>query len=129
MLSTMDRPAFYRVFVYGTLLRGEPNHDLLARAKWVGIVRTRAEFDLFDLGRFPAMVAHGQTAISGEVYDTDEASLRRLDRLEGHPHFYTRTTIQLEDGQQAEAYVLREDQVQGAQRIVSGDWRVRGRVG
>jgi len=115
----------YRVFVYGTLLRGEPNHGLLARAKWVGIARTRAEFHLVDLGEFPAMIADGKTAISGEVYETDEATLQRLDRLEGHPHFYLRTTIRLEDGAEVETYVLREDQARGTRRILSGDWRVR----
>ncbi len=122
-------PRVHRVFVYGTLLRGEPNHGFLARAEWVGVARTRAEFELVDLGYFPAMIPHGETAISGEVYSTDEATLRRLDRLEGHPEFYTRTRIQLADGNAAEAYLLREDQVQGGRPIVSGDWRVRHEEG
>lgn len=115
----------HRVFVYGTLLRGEPNHGLLAGSPCVGEARTRAEFELVDLGYFPAMIWQGKTAVVGEVYTIDEATLRRLDRLEGHPQFYVRTTIQLEHGAEAQAYLLPEHQARGKQRILSGNWKVR----
>ncbi len=115
----------HRVFVYGTLLRGEPNHGLLACGQWLGTARTRPEFELVDLGYFPAMIAQGETAVCGEVYAIDEATLRRLDRLEGHPRFYMRTTIQLELGPEVQTYLLPADQAQGKRRILSGNWRLR----
>lgn len=119
---------FTKVFVYGTLLRGEANHRLLARAEMVAKARTKPEYFLVDLGAYPAIIAGGQYAVWGEVYAVDAGTLHRLDQLEGHPHFYTRKTIQLEDGMEAETYVLHEDQVRGMRRICSGDWRARNQV-
>ena len=48
-----------RVFVYGTLLAGEPNHRLLEAASFVGPAETPPVFLLVDLGPFPALVACG----------------------------------------------------------------------
>jgi gamma-glutamylaminecyclotransferase len=112
-----------RVFVYGTLLAGEPNHRLLADAALVGAARTEPDFDLVSLGAFPAMVPGGGTAIAGEVYEVDPDTLDALDRLEGHPRFYQRRAVRLDDGGEVLAYLLTPDQVRGRPRITSGDWR------
>jgi gamma-glutamylcyclotransferase (GGCT)/AIG2-like uncharacterized protein YtfP len=116
-----------RVFVYGTLRAGECHHRLLRGAKFVGHARTAPRFRMVDLGSFPAIVADGSTPIEGELYDVDRARLARLDRLEGHPRFYTRTPISLEDGSEALAYLLRPTQVVGRPLIPSGDWLARDR--
>ena len=86
-----------RVFVYGTLRAGEPNHYLLDHHDLVARARTEAAFELVSLGAFPAMIAGGATAVVGEVYEIDPVTLAALDRLEGHPRFYQRTAIRLED--------------------------------
>ncbi len=112
-----------RVFVYGTLLSGEPNHRLLASAARVGEARTEPAFDLVSLGAFPAMVAGGRTAVAGEVYEVDAATLADLDRLEGHPRFYQRRRIRLEDGGEVLAYVFTSEQARGRPAIASGNWR------
>ena len=112
-----------RVFVYGTLLSGEPNHRLLADAELVGAARTEPEFELVSLGAFPAMVPGGGTAVAGEVYEVDPDTLDALDRLEGHPRFYRRHAVRLDDGGEVLAYLLTPDQVRGRPRITSGDWR------
>ena len=112
-----------RVFVYGTLLSGEPNHRLLTAASLVGEARTEPAFDLVSLGAFPAMVAGGRTAVSGEVYEVDAGTLAELDRLEGHPRFYQRQRIRLEDGGEVLAYVLTADHALGRPPIASGNWR------
>jgi len=114
-----------RVFVYGTLLRGEPNHRLLARAGLVGEARTRPEFDLVDLGHFPAIIEGGSTAVAGEVYEVDRLALAALDRLEGHPSFYRRERIRLDGGQVVEAYLLPAEQAWSEKLIDTGDWRDR----
>jgi gamma-glutamylcyclotransferase (GGCT)/AIG2-like uncharacterized protein YtfP len=112
-----------RVFVYGTLLSGEPNHRLLDDRDLVGPARTEARFTLFNFGAFPAMVEGGETAVTGEVYEVDAQTLARLDRLEGHPKFYCRQPIKLEGGGDAIAYLVPEHRAQGRATIQTGDWR------
>lgn len=114
-----------RVFVYGTLLRDEPNHYILERACFVREARTPAVFTLRDLGAFPALLADGSTAVLGEVYEVDAATLARLDRLEGHPRFYQRTPIALDDGEPVEAYVMAPERAWSERIITNGDWRRR----
>lgn len=82
-----------RVFVYGTLRRGEPNHHLLDARMLLRAGRTEPRFTLVSLGAFPAMIDGGETAVVGEVYDVDAVTLAALDRLEGHPRFYRRRPI------------------------------------
>ena len=112
-----------RVFVYGTLLSGEPNHRVLADADLVGEASTEAVFDLVSLGAFPALVPDGRTAVAGEVYVVNARTLADLDRLEGHPRFYRRRRIRLQDGDEVLAYVLAPDQARGRPAIASGNWR------
>jgi gamma-glutamylcyclotransferase (GGCT)/AIG2-like uncharacterized protein YtfP len=116
-----------RVFVYGSLLAGEPNHRLLARATLVGAARTPAVFTLHDLGAFPGMVADGSDAIVGEIYEVERAPLANLDHLEGHPRWYCRTPIALKDGTAAETYLLAPKSVAGCPIVPSGDWRAHNR--
>jgi gamma-glutamylcyclotransferase (GGCT)/AIG2-like uncharacterized protein YtfP len=111
-----------RVFVYGTLRAGEPNHYLLDDHDLVGSVCTEPVFELVSLGAFPAMVAGGTTAVVGEVYEVDPITLAALDRLEGHPRFYQRRPIRLADGDEVLAYLLSPEQAHGRTRIPSGDW-------
>jgi gamma-glutamylaminecyclotransferase len=119
----MSRRPEHLVFVYGTLRQDEVNHDLLAQARFVAEGRTEPCFELFDLGAFPAMSAGGETAVLGEVYAVDEATLARLDRLEGHPSFYQRTQIRLEGGQKVKTYLMDRARMRGRAPIASGDWR------
>ena len=112
-----------QVFVYGTLLAGEPNHRLLAGAELIGEFETEPRFDLISMGVFPAMVVGGETAVKGEVYEVDEQTLAMLDRLEGHPRFYRRQPIRLVDGREVIMYLLDVDQAYGYPHIPSGDWR------
>jgi gamma-glutamylcyclotransferase (GGCT)/AIG2-like uncharacterized protein YtfP len=114
-----------RVFVYGTLLAGEDNHRLLATATLVGEARTKPAFELRDLGHFPGLVKGGTCSITGEVYEVDAPTLARLDALEGHPRFYRRTRIALDDGAKVETYLLAPEQVAGCSVIASGNWRSR----
>jgi gamma-glutamylaminecyclotransferase len=114
-----------RVFVYGTLLAGERNHHLLERARLVAEARTHTAFTLYDFGPFPGMVECGDHAIIGEVYEVDEPMLAAMDRLEGHPSFYRRTSIRLEDGSRVEAYLLQPEQVSHRPIIAAASWRAR----
>lgn len=63
------------VFVYGSLLRGEPNHPLLAAAEFLGPAVTLPEFTLVDLGAFPGLIAGGATVVTGELFAVDKPTL------------------------------------------------------
>jgi gamma-glutamylaminecyclotransferase len=117
----------HRVFVYGTLLRGEVNHHLLSDARFLGLHRTEPRFTLLVLGAYPGLVAGGDTAVFGEVYGVDAAGLRRLDRLEDYPRLYGRQLIATAHGS-AWVYLFRgprQDRVQ----LPHGDWRAFSSVG
>ena len=98
------------VFVYGTLLRGQRNHRYLDGASFLGAVRTRPSYTLVTLGAFPALRSTGTSAVPGELYAVEASGLADLDQLEGHPDFYRRGTVQLEDGRVASTYFLPIDQ-------------------
>jgi gamma-glutamylaminecyclotransferase len=110
------------LFVYGTLLRGEPNHPQLSEASFVRSSRTQPRYELVDLGGYPALLEDGSTAISGEVYDVDPELLTRLDEFEEVPELYERRPIHLVDGA-VDAYVMARDRAIGASKIKDGSWR------
>ena len=117
----------YRLFVYGTLVRGEEMHRLLARARYFGEARTAPRFTLLDLGSCPAMTRGGRVAVWGELYAVDGPTLAALDRYEWHPRHYRRETVLLADGETAIAYLVAPGRIRGVPRIASGDWRRRKR--
>ncbi len=117
----------FRLFVYGTLLSGESSHELLQSARALGAAKTAPAFDLVDLGPYPALVPGGTTSVVGELYEVTAAALSAIDVYEEHPVFFKRTTIALESGSEAQAYLLEPAQVRGRRRIRSGDWRARFR--
>lgn len=120
----MTRPSTStRVFVYGTLLSGESNHRLLCGARLIGPARTHPHFTLHDYGPFPALARGGRHAIEGEVYEVDALMLAALDRLEGHPRFYERTSIALDGAGRVEAYLFPKGRLAGLPIIESGCWR------
>jgi len=116
-----------KIFVYGSLMIGEPNHSFLSDkySKYIGKGITKRGFTLYDLGSFPGMVHKGNNAILGEIYEVCSFTRSKLDQLEGHPQFYRRTLIQLNGGEKIEAYILDEAYVRGCPIIKSGDWRHR----
>ncbi len=97
------------LFVYGTLLRGQPNHSVLGGAAFLGPIRTAASYTLHSLGPYPALRAGGQTAIPGELYALSPVLQGVLDRFEDHPDLYERGTVLLEDGRVACAYLMPPD--------------------
>jgi gamma-glutamylcyclotransferase (GGCT)/AIG2-like uncharacterized protein YtfP len=114
-----------RVFVYGTLLRGESNHNLLTDSRFLGMARTEPLFSLFDLGGYPAMSSGGCTSVVGEIYEVTEKVLEALDELEGHPDWYRRAPIKLSGGISAETYLMEASKVAGRPLIQGGNWRER----
>jgi len=113
-----------KLFVYGTLRRGEPGHALLCGGKLLGEATTEPEFTLLDMGEWPAVVAGGRSAVVGELYEVDDGLLLELDRYEDVPQLYLRAEHAI-GGAPAVIYVLRAEHARGRPEIASGDWRRR----
>jgi len=121
------------VFVYGTLLRGEPNHALLADCECVIAHAEAGGLMLCVTSRhagFPYAVLTGnrRDRVRGEVWRVDEPTLARLDVLEGvAAGHYVRVMryvhdLQTDEALQAWMYVA-ASKPQPCIRIDSGSWR------
>jgi gamma-glutamylcyclotransferase (GGCT)/AIG2-like uncharacterized protein YtfP len=106
-------------------MRGEHNHSLLEHAVFLGPGTTAPRFTLVSMGPYPAALAGGSTAIAGEVYLVDDATLALLDQLEGCPHLYQREQTTIDDTCRAEIYMMPRTRAQHATMIQTGDWRQR----
>jgi gamma-glutamylaminecyclotransferase len=115
-----------KVFVYGTLMRGEPAHALLGDARFLGAARTEPRYALVLLDGYPGLVEGGDTAVAGELYELadDEALLRELDCYEDAPELYARELRRFGE-HEAWVYLLRPEHAAGRPPIASGDWRRR----
>jgi gamma-glutamylaminecyclotransferase len=91
-----------RIFIYGTLKRGFPNHVLLADALFVGLVRTVEAYPLVVQGPWfsPALLPEPGSGmrVSGELWEVDDAKFSELDDLESlhKPTGYIREFIMVE---------------------------------
>ncbi|MHC4829414.1 MAG: gamma-glutamylcyclotransferase family protein [Planctomycetota bacterium] len=117
--------AGHRIFVYGTLRRGQAQASLLAGATHLELTRTAPAYTLMDLGPFPALLDHGSTAVVGDVYVVDTETCAQLDAYEGTPHLYQRRDLNLENGSVAEGYIYVGRIHRNHRLLPSGDWTRR----
>lgn len=116
----------HRIFVYGTLRRGEYAHDLISRSsqsQFLGEHKTSHKYHLYDQGSFPGIAINEtmEGGVFGEVFEVDDACLRDLDRYEGVAEgLFKRAVIELEDGSEALAYLIVRPNYSG--KVVSGRW-------
>jgi gamma-glutamylcyclotransferase (GGCT)/AIG2-like uncharacterized protein YtfP len=84
------------LFVYGTLMSGMSNNDLLADSKFIAEV-TVESVRLMDLGYFPGMIeARGELPcerVYGELWEVSKETLDQIDVLEGHPDLFVRSKV------------------------------------
>lgn len=114
-----------RLFVYASMLAGEPEHDLLGGAQRLDVGTTAPRYALYDLGVYGALVEGGETAVAGELYLVPDALLASIDVARQVPLLFQRRAVQLADGGEAQAYCMSADNVRGKRRLRHGDWRRR----
>ena len=129
------------VFVYGTLKKGHPNHELLAKAKPLGVAQTCVGTFCMknNGGMFPVVTKKSHSMfgntpvgdsgrINGELYAVDTLTMIDLDRLEANGRMYNRVKtwfwmrdqqapVQGSMGVQAWMYLGDEDFWKGTHRL------------
>ncbi|XP_017768517.1 PREDICTED: gamma-glutamylaminecyclotransferase C isoform X2 [Nicrophorus vespilloides] len=99
MAASVAASKLYKVFVYGTLKRGEPNHECFSKCKdgyhkFLCEAETVEKYPLIIGTRFniPFLLHNPGKGfnVMGEVYEVDERVLADLDELEDHPNYYCR---------------------------------------
>ena len=132
--STVPSTVVDRLFVYGTLRRGQAN-DILAlqpAPTWVG--RASVHGTLYDLGRYPGVVLGGTALVRGEVYEIAPALEEKLDEIEmiypqQRDEYFKRelsVAVALDNGLvrwlNCLCYVYNPAYLGSAPVIASGDW-------
>uniref|UniRef100_A0A3Q0SCL2 Gamma-glutamylaminecyclotransferase n=1 Tax=Amphilophus citrinellus TaxID=61819 RepID=A0A3Q0SCL2_AMPCI len=94
-----------RVFVYGTLKKGQPNYHRMfdsnnGKAEYLGSAFTTQKYPLVIATKYniPFLLnIPGQgLRVYGEIYKVDDQMLKFLDDFESIPTLYQRTVVQLE---------------------------------
>ncbi|MDQ0291903.1 gamma-glutamylcyclotransferase family protein [Oligosphaera ethanolica] len=115
------------LIVNGTLMRGEPNSHFCRNATFISPCDIAGT--LSDTGwGFPAFVPDGQGVVKAEFVVLPVADRPAIDRLENHPHLYTRRQIEarLPDGSIEVGWVyVMNTQPAGARVMAGGEWRAR----
>ena len=111
------------IFVYGTLKKGYGNHANcgLDQPPCVFVGKDKILGRIYSLGPFPGLKPNFDSKVYGEIYEVDDRTLQRLDRLEGHPRMYERKEVETENGKKVWAYFYNGD-VSNRHFIRSGEW-------
>lgn len=113
-----------KVFVYGTLKRGNGNWNHYLKAdRMLGIADV--EGILFHAGGYPALNLDEKfVKVQGEVYEVTWPKIISLDGLEGVPHHYQRREITIPSYGKVWTYVYPYDRAKEMQWCIpSGNWR------
>lgn len=97
-----------KIFVYGTLKRGNCRAGVLRNQQFLGEATTAPSYRLFEVGSYPALVVDDNgLSVEGELWEVDPECLTLLDEIEGVPTLYQRMPVVIDDppGVEAETYV------------------------
>ncbi|SMO72694.1 gamma-glutamylcyclotransferase [Melghirimyces algeriensis] len=125
----------HRVFVYGSLRRGEKYHSLLAQSK-PEAMQAWIKGELFDtLQGYPGLSVPGERRVYGELYRVNRETLSRLDELEGFrpedpdfPDQYRRVrlSVQTDHGSvESDVYLYARPRQRSMKTVPYGDWKAR----
>ena len=124
-----------QVFVYGTLR--PPRLDTVADdSRYYAQIEQYVEAtvpacvsgaQMFDFGSYPGVI-QGKGAVRGDLLTVRPKALQVIDRIEGHPMFYTRTRVDVQieaKSTKAWIYWAPKEMTIGRRQIKNGDWLLR----
>ena len=113
-----------RVFVYGTLMRGQRANDMLKDSKYLGVYCLK-DYGMFSCGSYPGIKEMKGDQVIGEVYEIDEEILSNLDRYEGEGSLYCRSEVVVANAEGAiDVYVYTYlGNVGYDKEIIMGKWQ------
>ena len=100
-----------RIFVYGTLMKGQSANYMLQDSIYLGRFAL-ADYCCKNLGPFPGIRPCSGGHVFGEVYCVKDAAIAFLDRYESEGEMYIRTTVEVNSyygSTTAETYVYASD--------------------
>jgi molybdenum cofactor cytidylyltransferase len=115
----------FRLFVYGTLMRGGPRHGVLRGQRFLREAVTWPKYLLFDLGAYPGLVVADRDgrAIHGELYEVEQRLIPQLDVMEGAPELYRLEPVEIEGGEEPVYGYLYRKPVQTASLCEEDRWQ------
>jgi gamma-glutamylcyclotransferase (GGCT)/AIG2-like uncharacterized protein YtfP len=105
----------HRLFIYGTLKRGQSRADFLDGQNFIGEAQTTQHYRLFRCGAFPSLVEASRNdvdlpgiSVEGELWEVDDDCLQMLDWIEAvNSGLFKRVMIGMIDGSEAEVYLFK----------------------
>jgi len=112
-----------KICTYGSLRKGHGNHRaLLSDSQLLSTEVINIPFAMISLGGFPGLIPSEKTHdITIEVYEVTDEVYRRVESLEGYPHFYQKAIVPTSLGE-CEIYVLEDERYQTKDILEHGDW-------
>jgi len=89
-----------KIFVYGTLLKGNSNHQhYLSSSKYLGEAILKG-YGLYNISTYPGIKKIDGHCVKGELYEIDGDTLDKINQLEGEGSLYYLTMESVESGGQ-----------------------------
>ncbi len=112
-----------KLFVYGSLMQGQRNHEHLKDSAFLGEAETGSEFEMLTNGSIP-ICRRGSEVVHGELYEASEAVIKDIEVLEevaAGLYEHIETTIK---GEKAAMFlggnILNSDTWE---KVPGGDWK------
>lgn len=83
-----------KLFVYGTLMRGNSNHFLMRNSKYVAN-GTIDGYKMYELGSFPGIRPAEESRVRGELYLVPDEDFEDIRSLEGDGYLYIQQEVEV----------------------------------
>ena len=121
----MSKEGVFLLAVYGSLKSqdgGYFNSWRLRGSKYLGDIKTEAEYTMVDLGGYPAILPNGETAVHCEVYKVNRYDFIDIGRMEMSAGYKIKA-IDTKYGKACLYVFDYPEEVRYATKVVDGNWK------